>query len=284
MEAPRVIWLIVNEASGSNDEIAIDQVIAALEVAGATPARVIRLPADDLPDREALDHGSVDGLVTFTGDGTANAVVSRLEGWRGAVLVLPGGTQNLLARALHGEADAASIVAALGRGELNPTRRHLIRSRHGDGLCEIVAGPGAKWSEVREALREGAMGDLAAAAGEAISQTSSGPKVVVAAPPLGEPEGYPAVRLHPVGDRIAVDGYRAETIADYARQGLAILARDYRQGPHDELGRHRAVVCRSAEPIELMIDGERATGGTVERFVVTACEVTLLASASRDPP
>ena len=63
----------------------------------------------------------------------------------------------------------------------------------------------------------------------------------------------------------------AETIADYARQGVALLRRDFREGPHDELGWHRAIVCRSSDPIELMIDGERATGSCEERFeVVTA--------------
>jgi len=284
MEAARVTWLIVNETSGSNDASAIEQVVAAMEQAGAAPARVVRLPGEDLPDRAALERGAVGRLVTFAGDGTANAVVTRLNGWNGAVLVLPGGTQNLLARSLHGEADANAIVAAFGRGELAPIRRHLIRNRHGDGLCEIVAGPGAIWSDVREALRERAVGELAAAAREAIAQTSAGPRVVVAEPALGEAEGYPAVRMHPQGDAIAVDGYGAETLADYARQGLAILARDYRQGPHDELGRQRAVVCRSVAPIELMIDGERATGGTEERFVIAPCEVTLLSFATRDPP
>lgn len=283
METPQTTWLIVNEASGSNDPVAIEQVVAALEGAGVAPARVVRIPNDELPDRAELERRSVDAIVTFTGDGTANAVVTRLEGWGGAILVLPGGTQNLLARSLHGEGDFGSIIAAFGRGELTVTRRHLIRSRHGDGLCEIVAGPGAKWSEVREALREGAVGDLATAAGEAISQTAGGSRVVVIDPAVGLDEGYPAVRLHPDEGEIAVDGYTAETIGDFALQGLAILQRDFRTGPHDQLGHHREVLCRSSEPIELMIDGERATGDTEERFVIAPCEVTLLASAVKSP-
>ena len=276
----REVWLIVNRASGSNDEATLEALRAALDRADLAPARTLSVPDDPLPDRHALEAAGVELLVLFAGDGTANAALLPLDGWGGEALVLPGGTQNLLARALHGELSAEAIVGAFA--ELVPTRRHRVRSRHGDGLCEIVAGPGATWSEVREALREGTIGELAAATSEAVAQTSSGPMVSLADPPLGKPEGYPAVRLHPAGDAIAVDAYGAESLADYARQGLAILQRDFRQGPHDTLGRHRTVLCRSDAAIELMIDGERATGGREERFTIAPFGVTLLAHPDRD--
>lgn len=276
----RTCWLITNTASGSNDESAVAGIVSALSDAGTAPDRTITLPDDDLPARTDLERAAVELLVVFTGDGTANAAVTRLEGWGGEVLVLPGGTQNLLARSLHGERPAAEILAALADGLLVPARRHLVRSRHGDALCEVVAGPGATWSEVREALRQRDVAELAAAARDAIAQTAAGPTVALAEPSLGKPEGYPAVRLYPVGEGIALAGYGAESLADYALQGLAILQRDFRQGPHDELGQATQVVCRSAAPIELMIDGERATGDLEERFTVAPCGVTLLASPS----
>ena len=282
MAEPRAICLVVNAASGSNDEAAVDAVVAALEAAGAPAERVVRFPDDPIPVASELDGSGIGTIVTFTGDGTANAVVTRLEGWSGKVLVLPGGTQNLLARSLHGERNAAEIVAALGGGALAPVRRHLVSSRHGDGLCEVVAGPGAAFSDVREALRERDVGELASAAGEALRQTTAGSTVRVAEPALGKSEGYPAVRLHPAGGALAVDGYAADSLADYARQGLAILSRDFRAGPHDELGRHASVVLRSDAPIELMIDGERATGGREERFAIGPCGVTFLASPATD--
>ncbi len=81
---------------------------------------------------------------------------------------------------------------------------------------------------------------------------------------------------------VAVDAYGAETLLDYARQGMAILLRNFRDGPHDELGLHRAVTCRSPEPIALMLDGERATGKPEERFEVSACDLTFLASGDVD--
>ena len=207
--------------------------------------------------------------------------MTALAGWGGKVLVLPGGTQNLLAKACHGELGELAIVEKLAAGELVETRRNLIRTAHGDALCEVLAGPGAHWSDVREAMREGDLGGIATSVGTAIGQSASGPQVAVVEPQRGKPEGYPAVRIHFGDDCLAIDGYGAEGLGDYAMQGLALLKRDFREGPHDELGTARAVTCRSSEPIELMIDGERATGTAEERFELAQCEVVFLCSAGQ---
>ena len=226
-------------------------------------------------------------LTIFTGDGTVNAAVGTLAGWQGRVLVLPGGTQNLFARACHGELSELEIVERLGSGELEELRPSLIRTAHGDALCEILAGPGAHWSDVREAIRDLDIGAVASTIGTAIEQSAGGPQVAVVDPERGKPEGYPAVRIHlghgASGDCLVIDGYGAESLGEYAMQGLALLKRDFREGPHDELGAARAVTCRSSEPIELMIDGERATGGIEERFVVEQCEVVFLGAAGQPP-
>ncbi|MDP3675965.1 MAG: diacylglycerol kinase family protein, partial [Novosphingobium sp.] len=253
--------------------------------AGLPIDHIATIPDEAPPDRASLEAAGVDLLAIYTGDGTVNGVVTELYGWAGRVLVLPGGTQNLLAKALHGDVDAAGIVAAMGESRTAPVERHLIRSSQGDALCEVLAGPGAKWSDVREAMREGDLGEMAASLGEAIGQSAGGAPVRVVEPVLGRPEGYPAVLVHPVGEKMIVDGYGAETMADYAKQGLALLRRDFREGPHDELGSsHPAIICESDEPIELMIDGERMTGGVQERFEILKCAVEFLSTSGHPPP
>jgi diacylglycerol kinase family enzyme len=278
MDAPPITWLLVNSASGSNDEDTVARLGEALEAAGRAPGRLVSLPDDELPTRAELERSGVGLLTVFTGDGTVNAAVTGLYGWAGQVLVLPGGTQNLLARACHGECVATEIIERLGNGDLAEAHRPIIRCSQGDALCEIVAGPGAIWSDVREAMREANLAQFAASVREAIAQSAAGPMVSVGEPPLGKPEGYSAVRLHPLGDAIAIDGYGAEGLADYARHGLALVKRDFREGPHDELGTARAVTCRCDGSIELMIDGERYTGASEERFELLACDVTFLVS------
>ena len=289
-------WLLVNQASGSNDPARVTALVEALDAAGHAPQRVVTLPTDDLPTIAELDAAGVGLLVIFTGDGTVNAAVatlsgpklsgtglsgSGLQGRGGRVLVLPGGTQNLLAKACHGDLGELDIVARLAAGRLVETHRNLIRTAHGDALCEVLAGPGAHWSDVREAMREGDLGAMAASVGTAIGQSAAGPQVAVVDPARGKPEGYPAVRIHLGEQALAIDGYGAEGLGDYAMQGLALLKRDFREGPHEQLGTAPAVVCRSSEPIELMIDGERATGTFEERFEFAQCKVVFLCAAGQ---
>lgn len=271
-------WLCVNAASGSNNEAAIRAVTEAFEAAAAAPQRIIDIAEGGPPDPRDLVEGKVSRLAIFAGDGTTNAVVTALEGWDGHILVLPGGTANLLARALHGDRDAAAIVHDLPR--LRALRRPCIRTSQGTALIEVLAGPGATWSDVREVLREGDLPGVAASSLGAIRQSAAGPMVAIAEPPLGRPEGYSGVRLEPAKAGMLIEGYGAETVTDYLRHGLALLRRDFRQGPHEELGAAQEVLCRSQgdAPIELMIDGERRTGGSEERFSLAELGVDLLAS------
>lgn len=274
-------WLVINSASGSFSEQAVADLLCQMKAHGLGPARIVAIPDEPVPDRAALEVAGVELLTIFTGDGTVNSVVCGLYNWEGVVLILPGGTQNLLAKALHGDVPAPAILVRLGEGLLQPQRRHMVRTSQGDALCEVVAGPGAHWSDVREAMREGDLGGMANTLSEAIGQSTGGALVQIAEPELGKADGYPAVRAHPVGGSLAIDGYGAETLADYARQGVALLRRDFREGPHDALGHHPEIVCRSDVPIELMIDGERASGGCEERFEVVECPVEFLAANSQ---
>ncbi len=273
------LWLIANRASGSNDPAALAQLLDLLAPVGRAPARVIDIAEEALPDRPALEAAGVDTLAVFTGDGTANAALTGIAGWPGAVLVLPGGTSNLLSHRLHGARELADIVARFGAGDLRAQRIDAVSCSAGQGLCEILAGPGATWGDVREQLREGAIAETASKALDAARASSSGPMVALVEPARGKPEGYSGVRLVPGHGGITVDGYGTDGVLDTMRQGVALLRRDFREGPHDELGVFETVRCRSLEgaPIELMIDGERKTGRPEEQFSLAPLALDLLA-------
>lgn len=272
-------WLIVNAASGSNSEESCATVRADLGAHGVTIARVLAVPDDPLPTPAELDREGIQLVAIYTGDGTLRSALTRLQGWNGAVLVLPGGTTNLLSKALHGDRPVEDILADLPR--MARIRRHGIQSAAGLAVIEVVAGPGAKWSDVREGLRAGDVGAVAATAVEAAQASAGGVTVRLADPDIGRSDGYPGIRLSPEADGIDVEGYGAETIAEYLAQGIALLRRDFRTGPHDELGRHAAVHCLSSdgEPIELMLDGERACGPAAMQFSLAEIGVDLLTSA-----
>lgn len=274
----RNVWLVVNSASGSYNRAAIDGVQEALSGVVARPRKTLDVQTDGCPARGDLEAAQVDLLVLFAGDGTVNALVEQLEGWDGDVLVLPGGTANLLCHALHGERDADTIVSALPSARR--IRHKCIRIGRNTALIEVVAGPGAVWSDVRESLRDGDLGRIAASGAEALRESLAGAKVRLSDPRAGNPAGYTGIRLVPCDRGVRVTGYGAESFGDYVQQGLAILRHDFRSGPHDDLGYHPQVVCDSLEqaPIELMIDGERRTGGPTERFVLADLSLNLLAS------
>jgi hypothetical protein len=272
-------WLVMNGASGSNGADSRQALERALAGIGHGPDRIVDFQTAEAPSRRDLDEAQVGLLAIFTGDGSANAVITALEGWAGDVLLLPGGTANLLARDLHGDAEPEAIVAALGEGRLGAPARHVVRCSQGAALIEVLAGPGATWCDVREGLREGALAEVANTALEATRQSTGGAMVHVVDPPLGHEEGYAGVRMSPVGDRMTVDGYAARGVTDYVKQGIALLRRDFREGPHDELGLQPEIVCQSIDgsPIALMIDGERRTGQPEERFSLARLRVNLLA-------
>lgn len=277
----RTIWLAFNEGSGSNSDAALAKLEAAFEKAECRLGRRICFPREDAPTAATLGGETVDLLVIFAGDGTINSIVTQLYGWSGAVLVLPGGTMNLLSRRLHGEADAAEIIARAAEGQARRVRPMVLRSRHGDGLTGMLAGPGTAWNQVREAMRETDIVGMVSSTSEAIGESTTGPMVICREPGCGREEGYAAIMLTPHEEGIEVNGFYADTIADYLQQGLALIRRDFRSGPHEKLGIHPRVRLASTggEPIGLLIDGEpvEATGGE-EKFELARCEVDLLAT------
>lgn len=275
-----VTWLVVNSASGSASPEALAGVVSALTAMGNEPARVVDCREAPLPDKVALDAAGVSLVVAHAGDGTTGALVAPLEGWGGQVLVLPGGTQNLLARALHGDRSTDAILSALANRVLRPVRRTCIRGAGQVALVEMLAGPGATWSDVREGMREGDLGEVARRTLEAVRLSAAGPKVTLEGCSACRGEGYAGIRLVPNADAMQADGYGAETVGDYLAQGLALLRRDFRDGPHDTLGHFTEATCRSLDgsAVELMIDGERATGSPRERFSLAPLAVDLLAA------
>lgn len=271
-------WLIFNPDSGGNDEEAAALLERAFADAGHDISRKVSFPEENVPTPEELEQGLVDVLAVFAGDGTVHAVVTRVYGWNGAVLVLPGGTMNQLSKRLHGDVPAAEIVDRLARTSPRRVRPRVVRSRHGEGLTGVLAGPGAIWNEVREALRAARVLEMVSRTTEAIAWSASGPKVICLGVDRGREGGYAAITVTPHENGLEVKGYYAETLGDYAGQGIALLNRNYRDGPHDELGTHQEVrlVCPEGEPIGLLIDGEPFEGGSEERFILATCEVDLL--------
>lgn len=274
------IWLLANARSGSNSADALNLVIAAFRDAGIEIARTICVPDDPLPTADQLDAAGVGHLAIFTGDGTLNAAVTGLYGWQGEIIVLPGGTKNLLSLRLHGEAEPELIIERLRSGAYRPVRPLVVRSKEGDALAGLLVGPGTAWASVREALRDRAISGIAQGASEAVAESTGGAMVHLRAPLRGRDEGYPLIELTPSHRGIIADGFHADGPSELLKQGLALLKMQFRDGPHTRLGLFDELRIESgdAQPIKALIDGEQVTLPCRAKFAVAPCEVDLLAT------
>lgn len=274
------IWLITNEGSGSvRDELLAD-LHDACESSGLCIAARTTFPSEEIPTREELERREIEVVVTLGGDGTINAVVSALAGWSGAILPLPGGTQNLLTKRVHGDAVVHEVVHAFAKGRSRRARPTIIRSSQGFALAGLLVGPGTSWNDVREAMRDGEPAKMLASVGTAIDGTTGSAPVRVAEPEVGEREGYPILELVPHAGGLDVAAYHARTGADFVAQTWALLRREFREGPHDSFGPFDTLVLESCagEPLDLLIDGEPADAGPRESFRLEDCPVDLIAT------
>ena len=280
MAAISEIWLLTNARSGSNTDDAIATLNDHCARCDISVSRTICFPDDDLPTAEALDAAGITELAIFTGDGTLNAAITGLYGWGGSIMVLPGGTMNLLAKRLHGEAELDEIVDRINRGAVRRVRPNVARCEAGDALAGLLVGPGTAWADVREAMRDFDVADLAKGISEAMAESTGGAMVHLREPALGRDEGYPLIEMTPSHRGLQLDAFHAEDASEFLQQGLALLKRDFREGPHTRLGLLDEVSIESGEgsAIDVLLDGEPATLSSRATFRVATCEVDLLAT------
>ena len=275
------LWLVDNASSGSNDQDALDALHDSCGVAGFQVVQRTDFPSYELPSPAVLDAAEVGVVAVFAGDGTINATINHLAGWSGAVLVLAGGTMNLLYHRLHGQRDMHEVVCAAAAGKSRRIRAPIVKSGEWRGLAGVMAGPGTSWNGVREAMRDNSIVEMAGNTVQAIEQTLGGAMIVCVDPPLGRRSGYPLVLLHPAEQGIEVVGYHADTMRQYLEQSVALLKRDFREGPHDDLGTVERVVLTSTDgrKFGLLVDGEPEQGEEVRvAFELARSEVDLLAT------
>lgn len=104
---------IINQASGSVPAGAEALLQAALEELGETATIQMMSPERSLSDIIAeAQASSPDAIIVWAGDGTVAAVLDATGPSGPPVLALPGGTMNLLHKAIHGEADWKQCLTA----------------------------------------------------------------------------------------------------------------------------------------------------------------------------
>lgn len=150
----RRVAIVVNPLSGGVGPQAAAEAEAILSLYDCEPT-VTTLEGPRIADQisEALD-AKPDVLFVLAGDGTARSVAAR-AGMKGPLIApLPGGTMNMLPKALYGTADwKAALRKALDEGEPMVVSGGVVE---GEAFyCAAILGSPALWAPAREAMRTG---------------------------------------------------------------------------------------------------------------------------------
>jgi Diacylglycerol kinase catalytic domain len=147
--------LITNAASGSANVVEEDVLLKGLRSSDLDVVRRISLPEQQLPDLRSVEADDFAVIVVLSGDGTVSSLCANLAGWQGAILVLPGGTMNLLSRRLHGDVALPELIEKLPGLSGNAGQIPIVRLGDREIMTGLTVGPSTRWGEVREGIRQG---------------------------------------------------------------------------------------------------------------------------------
>jgi len=249
------LWMITNPASGSATAEKCDAIEAIFAERGMELVRRTTFPDDEMPSVEDLVAAKVDTVVLFAGDGTVNAAACKYDKWNGKALILPGGTMNVLAKRLHGEAEPHDIVhAAHERGVL----RHLpfVESGPHRAFCALIVGPAAAWAGAREAVRYRKVKRLFRAARVAWKRTwARGVSLFDGTRRRGN---YKALLIAPEDGWLRVTAFSPQNLRDAVRLGWGFIWGNWRDAASVDDTRSAHVTVSGGNSIHALFDGEEA--------------------------
>lgn len=154
----RQVIMLVNPLAGGVGEGAAGEAEAILE-RYACETSVVTLESGKFDGQiEAALDARPDVLFVLAGDGTAGTIASRAGADGPLVAPLPGGTMNMLPKALYGTSDwKAALKVALEEG----APHDVAGGEVSDGsntrafFCAAIFGSPALWAPAREAIRVG---------------------------------------------------------------------------------------------------------------------------------
>jgi diacylglycerol kinase family enzyme len=155
---------LYNPAAGSVSVDGGERLRAALEKAGVSGAEMVEIDRSDCETQlKQLAEAKPDLFVVWGGDGTLRSALGAVGKVTPNLLLLPGGTMNLLTRSIHGEKTWEQVLTDVLAG---PKRTTLPAGKVNGEIfyCAMLAGAPAHFAEARESLRRG---ELVKAATEA---------------------------------------------------------------------------------------------------------------------
>ncbi|HEX7693261.1 MAG TPA: hypothetical protein VF409_02155, partial [Sphingomonas sp.] len=203
------------------------------------------------------------------------AAACALANWDGGILILPGGTMNLLAKALHGDVDPAEIVGAAHRRGRRIALSYVEAGAH-RALVGMIVGPAASWYRAREHVRDGRLIKMLPAIRAAWRRTFG--RGIRLSGASGFPPRVQGAYVHAEHGQLAVAAVEARDVRSIADLGWNWVTGDWVAARAVTEVRTEQLQIAERRPVLALFDGEpellepgtRITvGRTKEQFVST---------------
>jgi diacylglycerol kinase family enzyme len=278
------VGVIINTSSGGCDLGSEEKALNILEGAGVVEPKTWCGGADQMERSfaEAARH-KLDVLIVLGGDGTIRTAAEACAQQGLYLIPLPGGTMNMLPRALYGD---LSWEEALEKTLAAPSAKVLSGGRVAGKQFFITAilGAASLWAEPRESIREGDIGGAIEKARVAF-QNTFGTKVryLITGEIKGEAEAV--ALICPLISEEMSDSEQAleaaivdvETAAEVIGLVTAAALGKWRDDRNILLSKTKRLRVQSSKDIPAILDGERVNlGGSAEiDFVPKAINVLM---------
>lgn len=261
----RNVIMLVNPLSGGVGPGAVRDAEAILS-AYDLETEVVALEGGQFDEQiqTALD-AKPDCLFVLAGDGTAGTIASRAGPDGPLVAPLPGGTMNMLPKALYGTGDwKAALKVALEQG----APQCVAGGEVSDGeirqafFCAAIMGSPALWAPAREAMRTGKLREAFSHARQALKRAFSG-RLRFTLDNRPERRAEALVLISPMISRVMEENTGLEAAAmnpSDAMEAFRLAAHavmdDWRQDPAVTTRATKRVSLRARSKIPSVIDGE----------------------------
>jgi len=262
------VGAIINTSSGGCNSESEAEMLEILKRASVTDCKTWCGESDQIERAfaEAATH-KLEVLVVLGGDGTIRTAAEACIGTGTYLLPLPGGTMDMLPRALYGDASwQDTLKNTLG----NPAIKLLSGGRVADNLFFVAAVVGAPglWMEAREAIREGDILDAVEKSGIALEVMFDTTVQYFISPEVtGEAEVVavicPLVSEEMSGSEQALEAaaINVENAAELLGLATAAAFGKWRDDKSVTLSKTRRLAVQSSRDIPLFLDGERVKAG-----------------------
>jgi diacylglycerol kinase family enzyme len=282
------VGAIINTSSGGCDFESEIEMLDIFKGAGVTNCKTWCGESDQIERAfaEAATYKQ-EVLVVLGGDGTIRTAAEACTGTGTYLLPLPGGTMNMLPRALYGD---ASWQETLKDTLTAPGTKLLSGGRVADNLFFVAAVVGAPslWMEAREAVREGDILDAVEKSGMAFEAMFDATVQYSISPEVTREAEVVAVICPLVSEEMSDSEQALEAAAIDVENAAEILGLvtaaafgKWRNDKSVTLSKTLRVAVQSSRDIPLFLDGERVMAGKNAEITFVPRAVNVIVPANR---